>query len=96
MAHVKAGGTAKNLRDSQSQRLGVKVFGDQFAKIGEIIIRQRGQKYRAGENVEIAKDHTLFAKVTGKVKFDVRRVRKNGTGYTTAKFVSIEPQERAA
>lgn len=91
MAHVKAAGTAKNLRDSQSQRLGVKIYGDQYAKIGEVIIRQRGQKYRAGENVGMGKDHTIFASATGKVKFDVRRVRKNGTGYTTAKYVSVVP-----
>lgn len=90
MAHVKAGGTAKNLKDSQAQRLGVKVFGDQFAKTGDIIIRQRGQKYRAGKNVDMGKDHTLFAKITGKVKFETRRVRKNGTGFSTAKFVNIE------
>ncbi len=89
MAHVKAGGTAKNLKDSQAQRLGVKIFGNQFAKIGEIIIRQRGQKYRSGENTSMGKDHTIFALKTGKVHFDVRRVRKNGSGYTTATYVSI-------
>ena len=92
MAHVKAAGTAKNLKDSQAQRLGVKIFGDQFAKSGDIIIRQRGQKYRAGENVRMGKDHTLFAVAAGKVKFDVRRVRKNGTSTTTARFVSVVMQ----
>lgn len=91
MAHVKAAGTAKNLRDSQSQRLGVKIFGDQFAKTGDIIVRQRGQKYRAGENTDMGKDHTIFAKTTGKVRFETRRVKKNGTGFTTAKFISVVP-----
>lgn len=91
MAHVKAAGTAKNLRDSQAQRLGVKIYGDQYARTGDVIIRQRGQKYRAGENVGMGTDHTIYAKTTGKVKFDVRRVRKNGTGYTTAKYVSVVP-----
>lgn len=91
MAHVKAAGTAKNLKDSQAQRLGVKIYGDQFAKTGDVIIRQRGQKYRAGENVGMGKDHTIFAKAEGKVKFDVRRVRKNGSGHSTAKFVSVLP-----
>lgn len=89
MAHVKAAGTAKNLRDSQAQRLGIKIYGDQYAKIGDIIVRQRGQKYRAGENVEMGKDHTIFATAVGKVKFDTRRVAKNGTGFTTARFVSV-------
>ncbi len=89
MAHVKAAGTAKNLKDSQAQRLGVKIFGDQYAKSGDIIIRQRGQKYRPGENVGMGKDHTIFAMKPGKVKFDVRRVRKNGTGTGTARFVSV-------
>lgn len=89
MAHVKAAGTAKNLRDSQAQRLGIKIYGDQYAKVGDIIVRQRGQKYRSGENTEMGKDHTIFAVKEGKVKFETRRVAKNGTGFTTAKFVTV-------
>jgi large subunit ribosomal protein L27 len=91
MAHVKAAGTAKNLRDSKPKMLGVKIYGDQYAKAGNIIIRQRGQKYRAGENTLMGKDHTIFAIIEGKVKFDVRRVNKNGIGTETAPFVSVVP-----
>lgn len=89
MAHVKAAGTAKNLRDSKPKMLGVKIYGDQYAKAGNIIVRQRGQKYRAGDNTLIGKDHTIFATVDGKVRFDVRRVNKNGTGTDTATYISV-------
>lgn len=90
MAHVKAAGTAKNLRDSKPKMLGVKIYGNQFAKVGDIIIRQRGQKYRAGENAQMGKDHTIFAMKAGKVNFKVRRVRKDGMRTTTATFVSVQ------
>jgi large subunit ribosomal protein L27 len=89
MAHVKAAGTAKNLRDSKPKMLGVKIYGDQFVRAGNIIVRQRGQKYRAGGNTTMGKDHTILAKIDGKVKFGVRRVAKNGTGMDTARFVSV-------
>ena len=69
MAHKKAGGSSRNGRDSAGRRLGVKLFGDQTAEGGNIIIRQRGTKYYAGENVAMGKDHTLFAKIAGVVKF---------------------------
>jgi large subunit ribosomal protein L27 len=69
MAHKKAGGSSRNGRDSAGRRLGVKLFGGEEAKGGAIIVRQRGTKVRAGENVGIGKDHTLFAKVPGTVKF---------------------------
>ena len=69
MAHKKAGGSSRNGRDSAGRRLGVKLFGDQKAEGGNIIIRQRGTKYYAGENVAMGKDHTLFAKIAGVVKF---------------------------
>jgi len=69
MAHVKAAGTTKNLRDSKPKMLGVKIYGDQAIKTGQIIVRQRGQKYRPGNNVGMGRDHTLFAKKDGKVKF---------------------------
>ena len=76
MAHVKAGGTAKNLRDSESKRLGVKIFGDQKIKTGQIVLRQRGQKYLPGNGVGIGKDHTIFAMKDGFVKFQKKKVMK--------------------
>jgi large subunit ribosomal protein L27 len=69
MAHKKAGGSSRNGRDSAGRRLGVKLYGDQQAKGGAIIVRQRGTKYYPGENVGMGKDHTLFATVPGVVKF---------------------------
>ena len=69
MAHKKAGGSTRNGRDSESKRLGVKVYGGQDISAGGSIVRQRGTKYHAGNNVGIGKDHALFAKATGKVKF---------------------------
>jgi len=76
MAHKKAGGSSRNGRDSQSKRLGFKVFGDQFVKAGGIILRQRGTKMHPGENVGMGKDHTLFAKTDGKVTFSVKGALK--------------------
>lgn len=73
MAHKKSGGSSSNGRDSDGRRLGVKKFGGEAALAGNIIIRQRGTKYWPGENVGMGKDHTLFAKVTGAVKFVTRR-----------------------
>ena len=70
MAHKKAGGSSKNGRDSESKRLGVKIFGGQNVKAGNIIVRQRGTRYHAGTNVGIGRDHTLFAKSSGQVKFE--------------------------
>ncbi len=69
MAHKKAGGSTRNGRDSEGRRLGVKKSGGQAVIPGNIIIRQRGTKYRAGANVGIGRDHTLFAKVEGRVEF---------------------------
>mgnify|MGYP001553043140 CR=1 FL=1 len=69
MAHKKAAGSSRNGRDSAGRRLGVKLSGGQAAKAGAIIIRQRGTKYHAGDNVGMGKDHTLFAKVSGNVAF---------------------------
>ncbi|MCH2327157.1 MAG: 50S ribosomal protein L27 [Rhodospirillales bacterium] len=70
MAHKKAGGSSRNGRDSIGRRLGVKKFGGQIVIPGNIIIRQRGTKYHAGENVGIGRDHTLFAPAGGRVKFE--------------------------
>jgi large subunit ribosomal protein L27 len=72
MAHKKAGGSTSNGRDSQSKRLGVKRFGGQEVLAGNIIVRQRGTRYRAGVNVGIGKDHTLFAKISGAVNFQFK------------------------
>ena len=69
MAHKKGMGSTRNGRDSNAQRLGVKLYGGQLAKTGNIIVRQRGRKYHAGINVGVGKDDTLFAKITGKLKF---------------------------
>ncbi len=69
MAHKKGGGTTRNGRDSESKRLGVKVYGGQSINAGGIIVRQSGTKLHAGENVGIGKDHTLFALINGTVQF---------------------------
>ena len=69
MAHKKGGGTTRNGRDSESKRLGVKVYGGQSINAGGIIVRQRGTKLHAGENVGIGKDHTLFGLINGTVQF---------------------------
>jgi large subunit ribosomal protein L27 len=69
MAHKKAGGSTRNGRDSTSKRLGVKCFGGETVKAGNIIVRQRGTRFHAGTNVGLGKDHTLFAKADGRVEF---------------------------
>jgi large subunit ribosomal protein L27 len=84
MAHKKAGGSSRNGRDSESKRLGVKRYGGQEVLAGNIIVRQRGTEYHPGDNVGMGKDHTLFAKVDGVVKFEVKGALKRRT-------VSIEP-----
>ncbi len=72
MAHKKAGGSTRNGRDSESKRLGVKLYGGQQATAGNIIIRQRGTQYHAGVNVGMGRDHTLFAKANGKIQFALK------------------------
>lgn len=72
MAHKKAGGSTRNGRDSESKRLGIKLYGGQQVNAGNIIVRQRGTQYRAGVNVGMGRDHTLFAKANGKVKFALK------------------------
>jgi large subunit ribosomal protein L27 len=69
MAHKKAGGSSRNGRDSAGRRLGVKVYGGQYASAGNIIIRQRGTTYEPGKNVGLGRDHTIFALVDGQVRF---------------------------
>ena len=82
MAHKKAGGSTKNGRDSESKRLGVKMYGGQQVIPGNIIVRQRGTHFHAGTNVGIGRDHTLFAKAEGQVKFEKK-------GPKNRQFVSI-------
>ncbi len=88
MAHKKGVGSSKNGRESESKRLGVKIFGGQFAKAGNILIRQRGTQHHPGENVGMGKDHTLFALTDGTVVF---RKRKNNRSYVSvAPVVEVE------
>ena len=84
MAHKKAGGSSRNGRDSAGRRLGVKKYGGENVIPGNIIVRQRGTKWKPGKNVGLGKDHTLFSKVDGKVSF----VKK---GPKLRKFVNVEP-----
>ena len=88
MAHKKGVGSSDNGRDSNSNRLGVKLFGGQVANAGSIIVRQRGTKYHSGENTYLGKDHTIHAKVNGKISFNKRRGNKT--------FVSVVPFEEVA
>jgi len=83
MAHKKGVGSSKNGRESESKRLGVKIFGGEICKAGNILIRQRGTQHHPGDNVGIGRDHTLYALTSGKVVF---RRRKNDRSY-----VSVEP-----
>ena len=83
MAHKKGVGSSKNGRESESKRLGVKIFGGQSARAGNIIVRQRGTAHNPVENVYIGKDHTLHAKIDGLVKYTKKRDNKS--------FVSVEP-----
>lgn len=91
MAHVKGTGTTGLGRDSQGQRLGVKLFGGQIAKIGSIIVRQKGTKFRAGQNVKRAKDDTLFSMVNGTVSFKKKKIKRFNGQLKQATFVSIIP-----
>lgn len=84
MAHKKAGGSVKNGRDSAGQRLGVKAGDGQLVTAGSIIVRQRGTKFFPGFNVGIGKDHTLFARITGIIKFEGGRARKRVSVYPAA------------
>ncbi|MBN1111572.1 MAG: 50S ribosomal protein L27 [Bacteroidales bacterium] len=83
MAHKKGVGSSKNGRESESKRLGVKLFGGQTAKAGNIIIRQRGTQHHPGDNVGMGKDHTLFALIDGTIKFYKKRDNRS--------YVTVEP-----
>lgn len=89
MAHKKAGGSTRNGRDSHSQRLGVKRFGGELVRAGNILVRQRGTKFHPGLHVGRGKDDTLFAKMSGYVKFEVKGVKSRC-------FVSIVPADISA
>lgn len=82
MAHKKAGGSSRNGRDSESKRLGVKRFGGQVVSAGSILVRQRGTRFHAGDNVGCGKDHTLYAKADGQVVFRIKGPKKR-------KYVSV-------
>ena len=83
MAHKKGVGSSKNGRESESKRLGVKIYGGQFAKAGNILIRQRGTKHYPGEGVGMGKDHTIYALIDGKVVFQKKRDNRS--------YVSVDP-----
>lgn len=85
MAHKKGAGSSRNGRESESKRLGVKIYGGQVVKAGNIIVRQRGTVHNPGPNVGMGKDHTLFALIDGKVKFQKKNDNKS--------FVTVEPLE---
>jgi len=84
MAHKKGAGSSKNGRESESKRLGVKIYGGQIAKAGNIIVRQRGTKHHPGENTGIGKDHTIFALIDGEVIFQKKQNNRS--------YISIVPQ----
>jgi large subunit ribosomal protein L27 len=89
MSHVKAGGSTKNLRDSNPQFLGVKISDGQKAETGNIIVRQRGTKVLSGENTKLGKDHTIFAAKSGVVKFSSARKKDFNGKITRRKMVSV-------
>lgn len=84
MAHKKAGGSTRNGRDSESKRLGIKHFGGEQVRAGNILVRQRGTRFHAGMNVGCGRDHTLFAKSSGQVVFETK-------GPKNRKFVTVVP-----
>ena len=89
MAHKKAGGSSRNGRDSQSKRLGVKVYGGERVNAGQILVRQRGTKVHAGTNVGMGRDHTLFARIAGQVQYAVK-------GEDSKKTVSVVAEKTPA
>ena len=94
MAHKKAGGSTSLGRDSNAQRLGTKLYAGQFAKIGSILVRQRGSKIRAGQNVKQGKDDTLFALIPGMVKFSRKKIKKFNGALEWAKFANVLPTKK--
>ncbi|MBI5655219.1 50S ribosomal protein L27 [Candidatus Uhrbacteria bacterium] len=93
MAHKKAGGSTSNVRDSQGQRLGTKLYAGEFAKVGNIIVRQRGTAIRPGLNVRKGSDDTLFAVADGIVKFTEKKVRRFTGAFKKVKLANVIPAE---
>ena len=93
MAHKKAGGSTGLGRDSQSKRLGVKLFAGQIAQTGNILVRQRGTKFHPGKNVSKGKDDTLFAKIAGIINFRKLKKRKFDGSLKDTKFIDILPEK---
>ncbi len=94
MAHKKAGGSSRNGRDSESKRLGVKRYGGELVPAGNIIVRQRGTQFHPGDNVGIGKDHTLFAKADGTVKFEIKGAarRRDGSHRAGRSLIDQRPE----
>jgi len=93
MAHKKAGGSTHLGRDSNAQRLGVKIYAGQYAKAGNIIVRQRGSKFRPGDNVKMGKDDTLFATASGIIKFSEKKIKKFTGNLDKVRLVHVIPQK---
>jgi large subunit ribosomal protein L27 len=91
MAHKKSAGSTSLGRESNSQRLGIKLYAGEAARAGSIIVRQRGTKYRAGKNVKRGKDDTLFAIAAGLIKFTTRKIKTYDNQLKWVKFVNVEP-----
>jgi len=96
MAHTKGKGSTKNLRDSISKRLGVKTFGSELVHGGDIIVRQRGSKFYAGQNVGMGGDDTLFAKVAGRIRFEVKKIRNFNNQLRDKRVVHVDPIEEVS
>ena len=94
MAHTKAKGTSKLGRDSQAKRLGVKKYGGQVVRAGNIIIRPRGTKFHPGTNVDMGKDYTIFSLIDGVVKFSTKKLRKYDNQLKTTKIVEVIPVKK--
>ena len=93
MAHKKAGGSTGLGRESASKRLGVKLYGGQLARAGNILIRQRGTKFRPGQNVKKGADDTLYARVSGLVTFSRKKIKKFDGALAWARFVNVIPKK---
>jgi large subunit ribosomal protein L27 len=91
MAHKKAGGSTSYGRDSQGQRLGVKLYAGEYARIGNILVRQRGSKIRAGKNVKMGSDDTLYAIIDGVVSYTDKKIRRYTGALKSAKFAHVKP-----
>ncbi|MBI4139004.1 50S ribosomal protein L27 [Candidatus Uhrbacteria bacterium] len=93
MAHKKAGGSTSYGRDSQGQRLGVKLYAGEFARTGNILVRQRGSKIRAGKNVRMGSDDTIYALRDGIVSYTEKKIRRYTGALRPAKFAHVTPQK---